>query len=362
MNTIKIKDWGLNINSDKAPLIIAGPCSAETETQVLQSCKGAAEQGAQILRAGIWKPRTRPGSFEGVGNVGLPWIKKAGNKNGLPVTIEVANAKHVKEALDHKIDILWIGARTTVNPFAVQEIADALKGHDIPVLIKNPVNPDLELWIGAVERFLDAGINKIALIHRGFSVTKSAPFRNQPLWEIPIEFKRRYPNIEIICDPSHICGKRELLSQVSQKAFDLSFDGLMIETHINPDVALSDALQQVTPEGLGQLLKNLIRRKTLTDNVDFLANLEALRVDIDSLDRDSIELLVKRMEVVREIGRYKKENGVTILQMNRWSKLFDDRVSASIDAGLSEIFAKALIQVIHNESIRQQEMVMNAES
>jgi len=362
MNTIKIQDWGLGINSNDKPVIIAGPCSAETEEQVLQSCKGAADQGAKILRAGIWKPRTRPGSFEGVGSTGLPWIKKAGAITGLPVTIEVANAKHVKEALEHKIDILWIGARTTVNPFAVQEIADAVKGHDIPILIKNPVNPDIELWIGAVERFLDAGIQKIALIHRGFSVTKSAPYRNQPLWEIPIEFKRRYPNIEIICDPSHICGKRELLSQVSQKAFNLSFDGLMIETHINPDKALSDALQQVTPKSLGQLLGNLIRRKTLTDNQDFLANLEALRVDIDSLDRDTIELLVKRMEVVREIGRYKKENGITILQMNRWSKLFDDRVTSSIDAGLSEIFAKALIQVIHNESIRQQEMVMNAES
>jgi len=362
MNTIKIKNWGLSITSDNGPLIIAGPCSAETEMQVLQSCQGAATHGANILRAGIWKPRTRPGSFEGVGSIGLPWIKKAGALTGRPVTVEVANAKHVEEALEHKIDILWIGARTTVNPFAVQEIAHALKGHDIPVLIKNPVNPDLELWIGAVERFLDAGINKIALIHRGFSVTKSAPYRNQPLWEIPIEFKRRYPNMEIICDPSHICGKRELLEGVAQQAFNLSFDGLMIETHINPDEALSDALQQVTPEGLGQLLNSLIRRKVLTDNPDFLANLEALRVDIDSLDRDTIELLVKRMEVVREIGRYKKENGITILQMNRWSKLFDDRVHASIDAGLSEIFAKALIQVVHNESIRQQELVMNAES
>lgn len=358
MNIIPIKNWGFKIAAQR-PILISGPCSAETEDQVMLSCLGAAKQGASILRAGIWKPRTRPDTFEGVGNIGLPWIKAAGKKTNLPVTVEVANTKHVELALKAEIDIFWIGARTSVNPFAVQEITESLRGVDIPVLIKNPVNPDLELWIGAIERFYKAGINKIAAIHRGFSVYKPDPYRNLPMWEIPIELRRRIPNLEIICDPSHICGKRSLLQDISQKALDLEFDGLMIETHIDPGHALSDSAQQLTPRDLGKLLKNLIHRNHVGDNPNFLANLDALRLDIDNIDMEIIQLIAKRMEVVHEIGKYKKENGVTILQMNRWTEIFDSRVQKTIEAGLSEEFAQAFIQCIHNESIREQTEVMN---
>ncbi len=360
MKIIQIHNWGFNIPNQR-PILISGPCSAENEEQVMQSCLGAAKQGATILRAGIWKPRTRPDSFEGVGDIGLPWIKTAGKLTKLPVTIEVANTKHVELALKSGIDILWIGARTSVNPFMVQEIAEALRGVDIPLLIKNPVNPDLELWIGAIERLYKAGINKIAAIHRGFSVYKPKPYRNLPMWEIPIELRRRIPDIEIICDPSHICGKRAFLQDISQKALDLEFDGLMIESHINPDQALSDSAQQLTPDDLGILLKNLIRRKPVGDNPNFLANIEALRLDIDNIDSEVLELIAKRMEVVHEIGKYKKENGVTILQMNRWTEIFDSRVMKTIEAGLSKEFAHAFIQCIHNESIRKQTELMSSE-
>jgi chorismate mutase len=360
MKIIQLKNWGLNI-PDQRPILISGPCSAETEEQVMKSCLGAAKQGASILRAGIWKPRTRPDSFEGVGKVGLPWIKAAGEQTKLPVTIEVANARHVDLALKAGIDIFWIGARTSVNPFTIQEIAEALRGVDIPILIKNPVNPDLELWIGAIERFYKVGINKIAAIHRGFSVYKPKPYRNLPMWEIPIELRRRIPSLEIICDPSHICGKRALIQDISQKALDLEFDGLMIESHIDPDHALSDAAQQLTPNDMGELLKRLIRRNPVGDNPNFLANIEALRLDIDNIDAEVIELISKRMEVVNEIGKYKKENGVTILQMNRWTEIFDSRVMKTIEAGLSKEFAHAFIQCIHNESIREQTEVMNSD-
>ena len=362
MNFINIKDWGAPLAQPREPLLIAGPCSAETEAQVLASCRGAAAQGAAILRAGIWKPRTRPNSFEGVGAVGLPWIVAAGKETGLPVTIEVAKARHVELALKAGIDILWLGARTTVNPFAVQEIADALRGADVPVLVKNPVNPDVDLWMGAIERIHGAGIEKLAAIHRGFSVSRSTPYRNLPMWEIPIELGRRLPQLEIICDPSHICGRRDLIAGVAQKALDLSFAGLMIETHIEPDAAWSDAQQQLTPLALGQTLDQLILRRSDTDNQEFLANLEALRYDIDHIDRELIQLMGKRMEVVREIGRYKKANDVTILQMNRWTRIFDNRVTATIAEGLSSEFAQAFIQSIHNESIRQQTEVMNEKS
>jgi chorismate mutase len=358
MEITQIEQWGLEIPSRK-PLIISGPCSAETEEQVMQSCLGAAECGASILRAGIWKPRTRPDSFEGIGAPALPWIKAASLETGLPVCIEVATPTHVEKALKAKIDILWIGARTSVNPFAVQELAGALQGVDIPVMIKNPVNPDLELWIGAIERLYKAGLHKICAIHRGFSVYKSKPYRNLPMWEIPIELRRRIPSLQIICDPSHICGKRDLILDISQKALDLEFDGLMIESHISPEHALSDAAQQLSPADLGEMLNQLVLRDPVPDNPGFLANLEALRVDIDNLDREVIQLLAKRMEVVQEIGKYKKENGVTILQMNRWARIFKSRVDATIEAGLSETFAQAFIQCIHNESIYQQTEVMN---
>ena len=349
MEIIKTYNWGLNFPI-KEPLLIAGPCSAETPQQVLESTQGAVRQGAHLLRAGIWKPRTRPNSFEGVGQKGLTWLQEASRVTGKPVTVEVANARHAEAALQAEVDVLWIGARTTVNPFAVQDIADALRGVDIPVMVKNPVNPDLELWIGALERMHSVGIHKLAAIHRGFSVYKPHHYRNLPMWEIPIELRRRIPNLEIICDPSHIAGKRALLHEISQKSCDLAFDGLMIETHIQPEEALSDAAQQVTPKDLGKLLNQLVWRKPDTTDADFLANIDALRYDIDRLDEEVIQLLSKRKEVVQEIGRYKRDNGVTILQMNRWSRIFDSRVQATIQAGLSEDFAAAFVQILHRES------------
>ncbi len=358
MDIRKIKDWGLK-GSFNRPILISGPCSAETPEQVLQSCIGAKAQGASILRAGIWKPRTRPDSFQGVGKIGLPWVKEASRQTGLPVMVEVASALHVEDCLQEGIDILWIGARSTTNPFTVQEIADALKGVDIPVFIKNPINPDLDLWLGAVERLYRSGIQRVALIHRGFSVYKSAPYRNAPMWQIPIELRRRFPQFDIICDPSHICGTRALLLPVAQKALDLDFDGLMIESHINPDEAWSDAKQQVTPEQLGELLEKLVQRNPTIENPDLQAKLEHLRHEIDILDKEIIQLLAKRMKVSQTIGSFKKESGVTILQINRWSEIFDSRVDYTIKSGLSAPFAKEFIQSIHDESIRQQENIMN---
>ena len=292
MTIRNIKDWGLNINlTPKQPFLISGPCSAETEEQVLETCTQIAHLGVHMLRAGIWKPRTRPGSFEGLGAVALPWLKKASELTGLPTCCEVATGQHVETALKHGVNALWIGARTTVNPFAVQEIADALKGVDVPMMIKNPVNPDLELWIGAIERISHAGIEKIAAIHRGFSVYNSPKYRNQPQWEIPIELRCRIPNLEIICDPSHISGTKTWLYELAQQALDLNFDGLMLESHITPDTAWSDALQQVTPEGLQNILQQLKPRQLDTDNSDYLNKINQFREIIDRLDTQTLELL-----------------------------------------------------------------------
>lgn len=357
MEITKIKDWGLNIDTSK-PIVVSGPCSAETEEQTVQSCLGVAKQGANILRAGIWKPRTRPGSFEGIGNKGLPWLKTASRLTGLPITVEVANARHVYEALKNQVDILWIGARTTVNPFSVQEIADALKGVDIPVMIKNPINPDLKLWMGAFERFEKVGITKMAAIHRGFASYHNTEYRNQPQWEIPIEL-RRHLDIEMVCDPSHICGKRETLLQVAQKAMDLNFEGLMIESHITPDEAWSDAAQQVTPENFGVLLNNLVIRDSKTQNPAFNSQLDELRHHIDEIDQQIIQLIGKRMDIAREIGKHKKENNIAILQMTRWENVLDKRMKYAQSNGLSSKFALQYLQEIHNESIRQQTAIMN---
>ncbi len=362
MEIVNMKDWGLGLDPSKGPILISGPCSAESEQQVLESCLGVAKHRVHILRAGIWKPRTRPGTFEGIGAQALPWIKRAGRETSLPVTVEVANARHVYEALKNHVDILWIGARTSVNPFSVQEIADALKGVDIPVIVKNPINPDLALWMGALERFNKVGIKKLAALHRGFSVSNSAPYRNSPMWHIPIELRRRLPEIEIIGDPSHIAGKRALLREIAQKSLDLSFDGLMIESHINPDVALSDAKQQVTPDGLKELLDSLVKKEVASSDPLFVSNLESLRADIDRLDREVIELLSKRMEVARQIGLYKKENNITILQMSRWEEILNNRIKEAMAHGLSEKFITSFLQDIHNESIHQQTAVMNKET
>jgi chorismate mutase len=351
-----LENWGLNL---KRPMVIAGPCSAETEQQMMDTILALPPDYVHILRAGIWKPRTRPGSFEGVGSVGLKWLKKAGDAIGKPVCVEVANVKHVYEALKNNIDILWIGARTTTNPFAVQEIADALQGVDIPVMVKNPVNPDLELWIGAVERIYKAGISRILAIHRGFSTYDTSRYRNKPHWEIPIELRRRIPSLPILCDPSHICGNREMLQHVSQKALDLNFHGLMIETHISPDEALSDARQQVTPGRLHEMLRALVLRNPQTDNPGFLDKLDSLRDSIDELDLQIISRLANRMQLARKIGQYKNENNITILQPERWDEIFRSRVSEGCKLELTETFMVALMQQIHNESIRQQEAVMN---
>lgn len=355
-----IKTW---LPHGNRPLIISGPCSAETESQTITTCKQLAATGkVHALRAGIWKPRTRPGLFEGVGEIGLSWLVAAGKETGLPVTTEVATAAHVEAALKAGVDILWVGARTTVNPFSVQEIADAVKGVDIPVMVKNPVNPDLELWIGALERLNKAGITKMAAIHRGFSSFEKGPFRNAPMWELAIELKTRIPELDIICDPSHITGARDLISFVSQKALDLDMAGLMIESHITPDAAWSDAKQQVTPQALDKILDHLIVRTASSDNKSFKDTLTALREQIDQLDDDIMHKLSSRMKISEKIGHFKKENGVTILQVNRWEEIIHTRVAMGLAMGISEGFSKEFLKLVHNESIQIQTEIMNQEA
>jgi chorismate mutase len=341
------------------PLVIAGPCSAESEEQVVETARLLHKNGIKVFRAGIWKPRTRPNAFEGVGTRGLPWLRRVKEEFGMLTAIEVANVKHVYEALKAGIDILWIGARTTANPFSVQEIADSLKGVDIPVMVKNPVNPDTELWIGALERINNAGIKKIAAIHRGFSTYNKTEYRNSPQWEIPIELKRRIPDLPIITDPSHICGNKELLQEVSQRSIDLNFDGLMIETHINPEKALSDAAQQLTPEELKTLLNRLIIRKSNIEDALLLTTLEELRQEIDNFDDKLLEILDSRMAVSRKIGEYKKKHNITILQTSRWDELLNRRIKLAGKKGLSEEFITKVFRAIHQESINHQTKVMN---
>lgn len=340
---------------NKRPLVIAGPCSAETEEQVLETAKQLAAQGIKIFRAGIWKPRTKPGGFEGVGTVGLPWLKRVKEETGMYVATEVANQYHVFEALKYGVDILWIGARTAANPFSMQEIADALKGVDIPIFIKNPVNPDLELWIGAVERIYNAGIRKIGVIHRGFSAYDKRIYRNLPQWHIPIELRRRFPNLPIICDPSHIGGKRDLIAPLCQQAMDLGFDGLIIESHCNPDNAWSDASQQVKPDVLAYILDMLIVRETSQST----ENLNELRRQIDELDNQLLDLLAKRMRVSREIGQYKKEHDMPVLQTARYDEILSKRVSQAQDMDMDGEFMQTILAAIHEESIRQQMVIIN---
>jgi len=342
------------------PIIMAGPCSAESEEQVLSTAKEISAMGVKIFRAGIWKPRTRPNAFEGVGSVGLPWLQEVKKQTGMLVSTEVANVKHVYESLKYGVDIIWIGARTSANPFAVQEIADSLSGVDIPVFVKNPVNPDVDLWIGAIERINQAGINRIAAIHRGFSAYDKTLYRNAPHWQVAIELRRRIPNLPIITDPSHICGSRELLYDISQKAMDLNFDGLIIETHINPDKAWSDAKQQVTPQGLKNILDRLILRKQDVDENQMLT-LAELRDKIDKLDDKLINIIEERMKVVEEIGTYKKINNITILQNKRWDDLLRSRLILGERKGLSEDFINKVFMAIHQESINKQTQIMNDE-
>lgn len=336
------------------PVVIAGPCSAETEEQVLECARALSARGVRIFRAGIWKPRTKPGGFEGVGSIGLEWMKKVKEETGMYIATEVATKDHVAEALKAGIDLLWIGARTTVNPFAVQEIADALKGVDIPVLIKNPVNPDLELWIGAIERIYGAGIHRIGVIHRGFSSYDKKMYRNLPLWHIPIELRRRLPDLQIFCDPSHIGGKRELIAPLSQQAMDLSFDGLMIESHCQPDNAWSDASQQIAPDVLDYVLNLLVIREVNQTT----ENLSELRRQIDQIDEQLLELLAKRMRISREIGVYKKEHNMPILQSPRYSEILEKRSNMGESMELNSDFVKEILKEIHEESVRQQMIIM----
>ena len=338
----------------KRPLIISGPCSAETEEQVMATAVALQKIGVKIYRAGVWKPRTKPGGFEGVGTEALTWLKRVKSELGMYTAVEVANAKHVQEALANDVDILWIGARTTANPFSVQEIADSLVGTDIPVLIKNPVNPDLDLWIGAIERIYNAGIHRIGAIHRGFSSSDKKVYRNLPQWHIPIELHRQLPNLPIICDPSHIGGKRELIASISQQAMDLNFDGLIIESHCTPDKAWSDASQQITPEVLQLILDTLVIRETNQTT----ENLTVLRRQIDILDNDLLELLAKRMRVSKEIGTYKKEHNMPILQAQRYDEILKNRIGQAEKMGMDGEFMKTVLMAIHEESIRQQMLIM----
>jgi len=340
---------------EERPLVIAGPCSAETEEQVMTTATSLAHNGLKIFRAGIWKPRTKPGGFEGVGEKGLPWLTRVQKELGMYVTTEVANTKHVEACLNAGVDILWIGARTSANPFAMQEIADALKGVDIPVFVKNPVNPDLELWIGAMERLNNAGIKKLAAIHRGFTSAERRIYRNLPLWHIPIELRRRIPALPMICDPSHIGGKRELIAPLCQQAMDLGFDGLMIESHCTPDCAWSDAAQQVTPDILDYILHLLVvRKETVTTE-----SLTELRKQIDECDDGIIQVLAKRMRVSREIGTYKKEHDMTIVQTGRYSEILEKRGSQGALCGMSPEFVRIVFEAIHTESVRQQLDILN---
>ena len=337
------------------PVVIAGPCSAESEEQVMQVATELHERGVKIFRAGIWKPRTRPGCFEGMGKEGLPWLARVKRELGMCITTEVATAEHVEQALGAGVDILWVGARTTANPFAVQEIADALRGCDVPVLVKNPVNPDIELWIGAMERLNNAGVTRLGAIHRGFSSYGEKCFRNAPQWQLPIELRRRFPDLPLLCDPSHIAGKRELILSLSQQAMDLNFNGLMVETHSNPCCALSDARQQVTPDELMVILGKLVHRVAVADNACF----QTYREHIDEIDRELMRLLSKRMEIAREIGELKREKGMMVFQPLRYNEIMERYVKFCADGKLEVDALREIFEIIHSESIRQQLSVIN---
>jgi chorismate mutase len=357
-NTKEMRNW-LNEFKLNHPFVIAGPCSAETEEQVLKIAHQLKNTDVSVYRAGIWKPRTRPGGFEGVGEIGLKWLQKAKAETGLLMGTEVATAAHCKLALEHDIDVLWVGARTTANPFAVQEIADTLKGTDKIVLIKNPVNPDMALWLGGVERLYMAGIKNLGVIHRGFSTYEKTKYRNIPEWQIAIELQNKFPDLPLIIDPSHITGNRNMIQEVTQEALDLNYDGMIIETHIDPDNAWSDAAQQVTPIVLLQILKDLKVRKVSGDTPDFEQKMTKLRANIDVLDNNLVDLLGKRMKVALEIGQVKKDANVAVLQNNRWNEIQEKMVGLGKDKGLSEEFIIKLIKAIHQESIEQQEKVIN---
>lgn len=341
------------------PLIISGPCSAETEEQMLSTARQLSTENVDFFRAGIWKPRTRPGSFEGVGEIGLNWLRKVKEETGLKVATEIANRNHIRLALEYDVDMLWIGARTTVNPFIVQEIADELNGtKDKVILVKNPVNPDLSLWIGALERLLRSGIEKLGVIHRGFSSYEKTKYRNTPEWQMVIELQNRFPNLPIICDPSHISGDRNLIAEISQTALDLNFDGLMIETHCSPDTAWSDAQQQITPSRLAEILDGLIIRNENSSEINFQQEINRLRSQIDILDEQMLDIIQKRMKIAENIGDLKKENNISVLQNKRWNEIQQRMILLGKEKNLSEEFVTKFLKIIHQESINKQEEIL----
>lgn len=346
-------------NAEKRPVLIAGPCSAETEEQVLKTAHGLKDKNLDLFRAGIWKPRTRPGAFEGIGVQGLSWLKRVKEETGLRTTTEVATGQHVYECMKYGIDVLWIGARTTVNPFSVQEIADALAGSDIPVMVKNPVNPDYKLWVGAIERLYKAGLRRIAAIHRGFSTYGDSKYRNIPRWQMALDLMDEFPGLEVICDISHICGRRDILAETAQKAFDLNFDGLMVEVHPEPDAAWSDAAQQITPQRFGEMLSELNMRSRTSNDPDYLHQIENFRQQIDELDEEIIHLIAQRMQLVREIGYVKKDRNIAIFQPERWRALADACRTRAEKNELSREFITLFLEAIHQEGIEQQEQIMN---
>ncbi|MDY0781617.1 bifunctional 3-deoxy-7-phosphoheptulonate synthase/chorismate mutase type II [Tenacibaculum sp. IB213877] len=358
-NKKELRNWLDDMKLDH-PLVIAGPCSAETEEQVLKIAHELKDTDVNYYRAGIWKPRTRPGNFEGVGALGLKWLQKVKEETGMKTCTEVANANHVKLALEHDIDLLWIGARSTVSPFIMQEIADALQGTDKIVLVKNPVNPDLALWLGGIERLYKAGIKNLGAIHRGFSTYEKSKYRNIPEWQLAIEFQNKFPDLPLINDPSHITGKRDMIFEVSQTALDLNFDGLMIETHFDPDNAWSDAAQQVTPATLKQIMKDLKIRKETDTEADYKNSLDNLRAQINVLDNQLVEMLGKRMKVADEIGKLKKDKNVAVLQTKRWNEILGNMILEGETRGLSEEFILRMFKAIHQESINHQEKIINS--
>jgi chorismate mutase len=358
-NRKEMRTWLDDFNL-KHPLVIAGPCSAETEDQVLKIAHDLKDTDVSVYRAGIWKPRTRPGMFEGVGAIGLKWLYKVKKETGLLTATEVANASHVKLALEYDIDVLWIGARSTVSPFIVQEIADALDGTDKIVLVKNPVNPDLALWLGGIERLYSANIKKLGVIHRGFSTYEKSKYRNNPEWQLPIELQNKFPDLPLICDPSHIAGRRDILQDISQTALDLNFDGLMIETHIDPDNAWSDAAQQITPSVLVKMMEDLKIRTLTNEEADYKNQLNTLRTQIDVIDHGLLETLGKRMKVAVSIGELKKKKNVAVLQTKRWNEILGNMILEGEKKGLSEEFVLRMFKAIHQESINNQEKVINS--
>lgn len=352
MEIIDIKDWGLGLSDH---VLIAGPCSAESPEQIESIAKGLKGSQVELFRAGVWKPRTRPGSFEGAGNDALGWLEIAREILNVPVTIEVANTDHVEQALKAGVEVLWIGARTTVNPFSVQEICNALKGTDVPVMVKNPINPDLQLWIGAIERLQKAGIKKVAGIHRGFSDPYEKRYRNKPEWSLPIHLKRLLPGISVICDPSHICGTREIIASVSQRAINFGLDGLMIETHHDPDQAWSDAQQQITPETLKIIYESLNFRETIHQHPEAINELDEFRQKVDLLDTQIIELLSDRFQVIKQVGEYKRDHNLAVYQPDRWQVVMESRIKAGTKRNMTEKFMKNLLFAIHEESVKMQE-------